>query len=326
MSTAPQRQVSTASHPARYREIAVHTLRLDSVLPFTLHTQIEGEYLIYRREGLPFTATQREALLDNGLETLFIAPDQVTLYWDYLNENIRKILGDESVPILERSAALYRSTEEICRRIVSLPIDRENVQLAQNVVVESIRFQSAGKDALHSLMAQMTAEPNLHTHALNVCQYGLALARELGALSAEALEGFGTGILLMDVGMLEIPAALAFKDGPLSFDEWSLIKRHPALGLEAIDALEGVTDIVREVTFGHHERLDGSGYPQGLKGREVTAPMRIVGVAETFTALTTGRAYRPAMTTFEAIRQMRTELREGFDPRVVEALIRLVAK
>jgi HD-GYP domain-containing protein (c-di-GMP phosphodiesterase class II) len=174
-------------------------------------------------------------------------------------------------------------------------------------------------------MAQMATEPSLHTHALNTCQYGLALARDLGALSADDLEGFGTGILLMDVGMLEIPAALAFKDVPLSFDEWTLIKRHPALGLEAIDALEGVTEIVREVTFGHHERIDGSGYPQGLRGREVTVPMRIVGVAETFTALTTGRAYRPAMSTFEAIRQMRTEMRAGLDPRVVEALIRLVS-
>jgi HD-GYP domain-containing protein (c-di-GMP phosphodiesterase class II) len=328
MSIASQRQLppSTGDRPGAYRAITVNTLRLGSILPFVLHTQIEGEYLIYRRENLAFTETQRQALLENGLDTLYIAPDQVPLYWEYLTKNIQQILDDEQLPIEDRSAALYQSAEEICRRIVDNPVDSENVQLAQDVVAESIRFQSGGKSALHALMQQMAQEPNLHTHSLHVCQYGLALARQLHALTGDDLEAFGMGLLLLDIGMLQIPDSLAFKDGPLSFDEWSLVKRHPALGLESLDGLAGVPDLAREVIFGHHERVDGSGYPQGLRGTELPLVLRIAGVVETFTSLTSARNFREAMSTYEALREMQTDLLDTLDTRVLEAFIGLLGK
>ena len=173
-------------------------------------------------------------------------------------------------------------------------------------------------------MAQMAEEPSLHGHVLNTCQYGLGLARELSALTGDELEAFGMGLMLMDLGMLQIPEALQFKDGPLSFDEWNLIKRHPALGLEMIEGLSGIPDLAREVIFGHHERIDGSGYPQGLRGDEVTLPIRIVGVVDTFTTLTSLGSHREPLNTFEAIQKMHTEQREGFDPDVLQAFIRLL--
>ena len=326
MTQASQRHIpsTTPDRSARYHAVGVTTLRLDSIIPFVLYTQIEGEFLVYRRENLDFTLTQRDALIENGLETLFVCPDEIPLYWEYLAQGIQEILNDEGIPLTERSQALYESTQQLSQRIVSSPVDGENVQLAQDVVSGSIQFQLRGKETLHSLMAQMAEEPSLHGHVLNTCQFGLGLARELDALSGDELEAFGIGLMLMDLGMLQIPEPLQFKDGPLSFDEWSLIKRHPALGLEMIEGLPGIPDLAREVIFGHHERIDGSGYPQGLRGSEISMPVRIAGVVDTFTTLTSLGSHREPLTTFEAIQKMFSEYRPGFDPDVLQAFIRLL--
>ena len=328
MSVSPQRQIpsTTPDRSAKYREIGVTTLRLDSTIPFILYTQIEGEFLVYRREDLPFTKTQRDALIENGLETLYVSPDQVTLYWEYLSAGIQQILNDEGIPLNERSRILYQSTEQLSQRIASAPVAGENVQLAQDVVSGSIQFQKVGKRSLHALMAEMAEEPSIHSHVLNACQYGLALCRELDALRGEDLEALGMGMMLMDIGMLQIPEALQFKDGPLSFDEWNLIKRHPAIGLELIEGLEGIPEIAREVIFGHHERIDGSGYPQALRGEELGLPLRIVGVVDTFTTLTGTGTHRAPLTTFEAFRKMHTELLPGLDPEVFHAFIKLLGQ
>jgi len=326
MSRVSPRQVPTSDRNQKYRPISVNSLRLDSELPFTLYTQIEGEFLIYRRENLPFTDVQRDALIENELETLYVSPDQIPHYCEYVGGGIRHLLDDGETPVRETSAALYQSTEELSRRIVATPIEPENLELAQEVVTGTLEFSRRGKTTLHGLMSQMAEEPSLHSHALNVCQYGLVLARELNALAEEELESFGIGIMLMDLGMLQLPEGLIFKDGPLSFDEWSLIKRHPALSLEMIDGLPGVPDLAREVIFGHHERLDGSGYPQALRGAEISLPLRIVGVVDTFASLTTLGSHRHPLSTFDALRELHAELAPGFDPEVLRAFVSVLGE
>ncbi|MGA1781571.1 MAG: RidA family protein, partial [Planctomycetota bacterium] len=162
----------------RYREIALSTLRVDSVLPFALHARIEGEHIVYRREGLPFTETQRGALLENGIETLFVSEEQAEHYWSYLTVGIEAALRDHSRPLAERSRVLQESTERLSARVSSLPVRSENVELARGVVCGSLSFQGEGKPCLHALMEAMTDRNPLHARALQACQYGIALARE----------------------------------------------------------------------------------------------------------------------------------------------------
>ena len=310
----------------RYREIALSTLRVDSVLPFALHARIEGEHIVYRREGLPFTETQRGALLENGIETLFVSEEQAEHYWSYLTVGIEAALRDHSRPLAERSRVLQESAERLSARVSSLPVRSENVELARGVVCGSLSFQGEGKPCLHALMEAMTDRNPLHARALQACQYGIALAREIGGFPEEDLEALGMGILMMDLGMLQLPAELHAKEGPLSFDEWSWIKRHPALGIELLEGLEGVPELAREAIFGHHERLDGSGYPQGLRAAEIGRALRVVAIADTFATLTCGSELREPLTTYEALRHMQSELAPGLDPALVSRFVSLLGR
>ncbi len=316
--TRPRRE----SDRLRHQEVHVNTLKLASVLPFRLFTMIEDEHLLYRRENLPFTQTQRDALVENGIEVLYVDPSEVDRYWGYLREGIGNLL-DPTQNLEDRSNVFYESSSEVTRQILSGPINDASLSTARALVSESVKFQHEGKDALHALMVDMKTQPNVYHHSLNVCQYGLALAREIG-FDQQELEAFGFGLLFQDVGMLQIPDHIVFKDGPLSFEEWNTLKRHPSLSLEALDAVEGTSDLSRTVVFSHHERLDGSGYPQGLRGDEIPLLVRVAAIADVFTSLTTTRPFRSANTTFEALRIMSQDMASQLDMSVLQAFIRVL--
>lgn len=128
--------------------------------------------------------------------------------------------------------------------------------------------------------------------------------------------------LLHDVGKLQVPDAVLKKPGPLTDDEFALIRRHPVAGEALLAALGGFSDGVRRVVRGHHERLDGSGYPDGR--RDLDLATRILAVCDVYDALVTARVYRGAWSHEDAVALLRREAGTGFDPGVVEALCRVL--
>ncbi len=327
MSTAPTRTPAaagkTGTAPA-YHEVHVCTLRVGTVLPFALYTKIEGEYLVYRREHLPFTEMQQGAFLENGIKTLYIAADQVDQLWEYLRGTAEQSVVDGAIPLEERASLFYHTSTELAKRALDLPFSEDNVAPARSVVDTSLRILDNGKPALHALMRQMEVQPNLFQSALNCCQYGLALAQQAGIRDSNELAAFGMGLLFMDLGMLQLPAALQTKEEPYSFDEWSVIKRHPAQGVEMMQGLMEISDLTRAIVIGHHERMDGSGYPQGLHDAELALGLRIAGIVDTFNSLTTKPGTRGRLSTFSALQVMKTEMGGKLDRKLLELFIRLV--
>jgi ribonuclease P protein subunit RPR2 len=154
-------------------------------------------------------------------------------------------------------------------------------------------------------------------HAERVAAYGLAIASAAGIDPVDSPE-MEFGFLLHDVGKVAIPDAILFKPSGLSEEEEAVIRKHPVVGweiLREIDFLGEAKLVVRH----HHERWDGDGYPDRLRGDDIPVLARVFAVADTLDALTTDRPYRPA-TSFEAARAEITEAAGGqFDPDVVAA-------
>jgi putative nucleotidyltransferase with HDIG domain len=154
-------------------------------------------------------------------------------------------------------------------------------------------------------------------HAERVAAYGIELARALGMDRPEAPE-IEFGFLLHDIGKVAIPDRILYKPGSLSAEERALMNRHPVIGAEIVSGIEFLTEAAK-VVRSHHERWDGSGYPDGLRGEEIPLAARVFAVADVFDALTTDRPYRPASTLPEARDIIRRETGSHFDPRVVAA-------
>jgi putative two-component system response regulator len=166
-------------------------------------------------------------------------------------------------------------------------------------------------------------DPMTSGHCERLARHAVALGKALGLGEAD-LEALHRGGYLHDVGKVGIPDAVLLKRGPLTADEFALMKKHPDIGDSLCAPLQSLRT-VRPIIRCHHERLDGSGYPQGLKGDEVPLLAQIVGIADVFDALTSPRPYRPALTADAAAFHLIEEAAQGkFVRHHVEAFLSLV--
>lgn len=146
-------------------------------------------------------------------------------------------------------------------------------------------------------------------HTERVSQYSIFLAERLG-LDEKRLETIRVGALIHDIGKIGIDQDVLNKPGKLSDEERAHIETHPILGAKICSPLKSFKE-VEAIIRNHHEKLDGSGYPYGIKGSEISQETRIVTIADIFDALTTERSYRPALPVGQAIDIMKEEAREG---------------
>jgi putative nucleotidyltransferase with HDIG domain len=156
-------------------------------------------------------------------------------------------------------------------------------------------------------------------HTRRVATLAVQLGERLG-LSPSRLRTLAIGGLLHDIGKLSVPSEILSKPGPLDDDEFAVIKEHPERGRELLAELGGFDEPVRRLVLDHHERLDGSGYPRGLRGKELDISTRILAVCDVYDALVSVRAYRPPWSQEQALDLLRDGAGIEFDARCVEAL------
>jgi putative nucleotidyltransferase with HDIG domain len=154
-------------------------------------------------------------------------------------------------------------------------------------------------------------------HAERVAAYGVEIARAVGLPNPDA-PALEFGFLLHDIGKVAVPDAILYKPGALTAEERALMARHPAVGAAIIGGIEFLTDAA-EVVRSHHERWDGSGYPDGLAGERIPLSARVFAVADVLDALTTDRPYRPSFPLRQARAMIVHESGSHFDPTVVAA-------
>jgi putative nucleotidyltransferase with HDIG domain len=159
-------------------------------------------------------------------------------------------------------------------------------------------------------------------HAVEVARLSRLVGLDLG-MSEEELEWLVHGALLHDLGKIGVADAVLGKPGPLTEEEWAVVKRHPEVGAQMIEPLE-VLSRAAPVIRHHHERQDGTSYPAGLRGDEIPLAARIVAVMDAYDVMIRGRPYRPRSSPAEALQELRREAGRQFDARVVEAMGRVL--
>ena len=193
----------------------------------------------------------------------------------------------------------------------------------ENRLEKSFRALSLSfRGTVHAMSRMMESrDPYTAGHQQRVALLALAIGRELG-LAKHSLQTLYYGGLLHDVGKVQIPSEILIKPGQISDLEMDIIRGHAAHGGELLGAVEFPWPLAR-VACEHHERLDGSGYPRGLKGGEVLLESRIVAVADVVEAMSSDRPYRAAMGRERALEAIRQGSGTLYDTEAVQACLRL---
>ncbi len=194
---------------------------------------------------------------------------------------------------------------------------------AKQLVAEISDSISRNPSALISLARLKTADDYTYMHSVAVCALMIALARQLG-LDAEATRSAGTAGLLHDLGKALMPIDLLNKPGKLTAEEFMIIKTHPVEGHKLLRERSGADAIALDVVLRHHEKPDGSGYPDGLKDGEISLFAKMGAVCDVYDAITSNRAYKSGWDPAESLRKMAEWTNGHFDQRVFQAFVRSV--
>jgi diguanylate cyclase (GGDEF)-like protein/putative nucleotidyltransferase with HDIG domain len=203
-------------------------------------------------------------------------------------------------------------------------------QAAETIQTQNVSLEQANRllkerstAAMESLSATVDARDSYTAgHSRRVQQLALAIGREMG-LSQVELDLLGHAALFHDIGKLAIPDAILLKPASLTSEEWSLMQRHAEEGARIIDRLGFLGDAVPAIRH-HHERFDGTGYPERLKGEEIPLGARIIHVADALDSMLTTRIYRAARPPAEALAELKRASGSQFCPRTVAALDRIL--
>ena len=224
----------------------------------------------------------------------------------------------------------YQRAAEIClqskKAVVSMFQEARmgkavNAADAQRLVDEISDSVSRNASALISLARLKTADDYTYMHSVAVCAMMIALARQLGLDEAKTRSA-GLAGLLHDLGKARMPMEVLNKPGKLTDAEFAVMKGHPVEGYRMLQALEGVDPIALDVCLNHHEKTDGSGYPKGLKGAEISLFAKMGAVCDVYDAITSNRPYKTGWDPAESLRKM-AEWAEGhFDHKVFQAFVK----
>jgi putative two-component system response regulator len=206
---------------------------------------------------------------------------------------------------------------------ITKPVDREELQARVRSALRTKRLVDELEQVENVLVTLANAldakDAYTKGHSDRVARYAVALGGAAGIDPAGRRDLRRAG-LLHDIGKIGIPSSYLQKPGRLTTEEYEIVKLHPRIGYDICKPLLTMASIL-PLVLGHHERLDGRGYPEGLKAEAVTLPMRCLTLADIYDALTSDRPYRRAMTRDGALRVMREEAEVGmWDPRLVELL------
>jgi putative nucleotidyltransferase with HDIG domain len=175
-------------------------------------------------------------------------------------------------------------------------------------------------EALTSAIGQR--DPYTVDHQRRVSLISVAIAKEMG-LEAGHIDGLRMAALTHDVGKIDVPIELLSKPGKLSKAEFELIKQHPEAGYKILESV-AFERPVAEMVLQHHERMDGSGYPRGLRGNDILLESRIMGIADVFEAIMSFRPYRQALGIDKAREEIANNSGTSFDPDIVDVFLELL--
>jgi len=200
---------------------------------------------------------------------------------------------------------------------------QQSLRYAEDVRRLYHQMQRAISQSLLGLANALEAKDSYtRGHSERVAALGRRVASALG-LAPSLVDVVGQAGLLHDIGKIGVPEAILRKPGPLSPEEWHVMRTHPAIGAQIVAPFEFFEGAARAIRH-HHERWDGSGYPDGLAREAIPLEARIVAVVDVFDALTSARSYRPALDRDAACAMLRQEAGHTLDETVVAALLGVI--
>ena len=275
------------------------------------------KYILYRPKHLPWTAGDRLLLEQADIRELFIQCDNRDSHLQFLEDHLGRIIEE---PLLEADAKaqiLYNTSKSLVSQIFHQPKMSDNIRRSVGIIRFSIDYISHDLQNLSRLMKLATDDFSEYTHAVHVGYYAIRLAHARGIREFNKISALGVGALLHDIGKLKIDRNILEKPDSLTNDEKKELEKHAGYGYELVHDTHNVPELSERLILQHHERPDGSGYPEGLQGGEMEPLAEILSISDEYDTMIRNHPYQHALNSEDAI----DVIRSRFSEDLVEHLI-----
>lgn len=315
--------------PVQSLEIGMYVDKLD--IPWEDSPFVLQGFFVYDQQDIQvlqdlcntvFVLAERETWEEKKKVTLSTGKERIR------TETQSRITYINKVPAyreLEKASTTYGEARQLVKNILQAvrlgrSFDMQEVRATVTGVVDSIL---CNPNAMQWLSLIKNKDDYTAEHCLRVCVLAVSLGREMGLLEQELID-LGISGFLHDVGKVKVPDHILNKPGRFTDDELEVMRTHATHGKNILLSLKGVPAIAIDVAHGHHERMDGKGYPRQLAPHQISQFARIVSVVDAYDAITSVRVYKTAMSSLEALRILYDERQVHFDPEVTDLFIRMM--
>ena len=298
-----------------YRMIQLESLIPETLPGVALFIKHGDNHVLYKDPDLSFTRRDKERLLDNNVRHLFVKAAEMPTFNQYVESNLPLLLSDENLDPEVKQNVLYQASVNYVQEIFDSPAVsiRQNVDRCRNLIKNILNDVMNSDGVMPALSSLVDHNAYTYVHSVQVATYSISLHVKMFELSRDELMDVGIGSLFHDYGKVYVPQALLDKPGKLSPAEFDEVKKHPVYGYSTLKDLDIFTPVALGIVKHHHEKENGSGYPDGLSSYDIARSSKITAIADVFSALTTNRSYRQALSKESALEIMYGEMDGSFD-------------
>ncbi len=297
----------------------------DSLNGLEVYISTSPSYSLYKSSDLKFCAKDYERLINAGTEYVYIATKDHQKYYNAIEDSLSDIVKDKTIALNKKCEILYATTIALTKELSSAPIEAKNINKAVKHTESTISLVLKNPKAFHHLFNISNHDFYTATHVSNVSIMLVTFAHKIGVNDTQILNDLGTGGLLHDVGKVFVPQELLNCTEKLTQEEFEIIKSHVKKGVIYLEENADLSEISLKLVAEHHEKMDGSGYPYGLEGENISPQGRLIAAVDMFEAMTSVRPYRDSgIPTEQAMEMIRNMAPEQLDEKIVCSFMQFV--
>ncbi len=316
---------------AGFFPLALATLPLASLhnIPVYLRTTAQPDtaapFTLYSTAAVIFRESHRERLQSMGVRYIYLPMVNHGQFRKQLESHLQALVTDPRVAINTKAEMVYETSVEIIDELLSDGNIAERLPSLQTVARAVTTMAVGDGAAFPHLFAASQHDFYTATHMVNVGTWMVALAFATGTQNPDELGAICLAGMVHDIGKIFVPEDVLNKRERLNDDDWAFLKSHPAKGADHLKGIQNLPEVALRVTREHHERLDGTGYPDRLTGDQMHPMSKLCAVVDSFDAMTAVRPFKTSTCSFaEALRRLRAEAGSKYDPAIVDAWARLM--
>lgn len=311
--------------PKEFIPIEIQDISSQDLLPFSIYFPFASskEPLNFKRiapSGGFLNSRWKVLFRENNIEYAYVHVNEFDHYINYINKRLVKALNNPYLTRDKKQEIIYRNASYVMQRILDDPRSGTNIQMGIDLM-DTLSSYLVKNEITASMIARLFSKNyELFSHSIQVSLLSAVFCRFLNK-DANYIFTCGIGALLHDVGKVDIPQEILSKNGELSEEEFSIIKKHPEMGVKILEQHNAIGKDILEIVLQHHEDADGCGYPYGLILDDISPMAQIVRIVDCYDALTTHRVYKSAVSPFEALKIMVTNMKFAFNTKILELFI-----